>query len=349
MSRGRYGRVPRRAKSPTNSLRRWVARASAVRHDGRRCVEGAARDTLDVMQPPPRADVKVGFACNNHCVFCAQGEKRSRCGAISLDELVTRLADVRGDRRTPRGLVLTGGEPMLHKNIVGLVRAAKALGFDPIQLQTNGRLLSYRNAIDAMIAAGVNELSPSIHGSTAAIHDALTCAAGSFEQSRAGIANAVATGLPVVTNSVVVKDNVEDLPALVTMLADLGVKLAQLAFVHPVGTAMEKFHEVVPRLPDVSRAVVVAREIADARGVRLVTEGVPLCFLRGMEHLAVEDQIPDTTVVELDGEVAAYSKWRTAEGKLHGPPCEGCSARARCEGPWREYPEAFGWAEFTAL
>jgi MoaA/NifB/PqqE/SkfB family radical SAM enzyme len=301
------------------------------------------------MQPAPRADVKVGFACNNRCVFCAQGEKRARCGAITLEELVRRLEDVRGDRRAPRGLVLTGGEPMLHKNILGLVRAAKALGFDPIQLQTNGRLLSYDQAIRAVVAAGVNEISPSLHGSTAAVHDALTRAPGSFEQSRDGIRNAVATGLPVVTNSVVVRDNVHDLPALIALLAELGVKHAQLAFVHPVGTALTLLNDVVPRLPDVSRAVAAARTIADAHGMQLVTEAVPLCFLRGMEHLAVEARIPDTTVVELDGEVAAYSEWRTAEGKLHGPPCERCSARARCEGPWREYPEAFGWDEFEPL
>jgi MoaA/NifB/PqqE/SkfB family radical SAM enzyme len=301
------------------------------------------------MQPPPRSDVKVGFACNNHCVFCAQGEKRAKCGAIPLEELVRRLDEVRGDRRVRRGLVLTGGEPMLHKNILGLVRAAKALGYDPIQLQTNGRLLSYRKAIDAVVAAGVNELSPSLHGSTAEIHDALTCAHGSFQQSRDGIANAVATGFPVVTNSVVVKENVHDLPALVALLADLGVRHAQLAFVHPVGTALEKFHDVVPRLPDVSRAVARASEIAAARGVQLVTEAMPLCFLRGMEHLAVEERIPDTTVVELDGEIGAYSQWRTAEGKSHGPPCETCSARSRCEGPWREYPDAFGWSEFRPL
>lgn len=298
---------------------------------------------------PPRIDVKVGFACNNHCVFCAQGDKRSRCGVIPFAELVRRLSDARGDPSAPRGLVLTGGEPMLHKNIVGLIRAAKALGYNPIQLQTNGRLLSYSRAIEAVLEAGVNELSPSIHGSTAAIHDALTCAPGSFVQSRDGIANAVASGLPVVTNSVVVKNNVHDLSALVLLLAELGVKHMQLAFVHPVGTALEKIAEVVPRLPEVAVSVAKAAEIAKARRISIVTEGIPLCFLREHGALAVEPKIPDTTVVELDGEVGAYSKWRTTEGKVHGLPCDGCAARGRCEGPWREYPEAFGWSEFVPL
>ena len=54
-----------------------------------------------------RVDLKVGFACNNHCVFCAQGDKRSRCDALSTEELVRRLAQ---GRSKARGLVLTGGQ-----------------------------------------------------------------------------------------------------------------------------------------------------------------------------------------------------------------------------------------------
>jgi tRNA A37 methylthiotransferase MiaB len=54
----------------------------------------------------PRADVKVGFACNNRCVFCAQGDKRVACGAIPLEEILRRLVTVRAGTR---GLVLTGG------------------------------------------------------------------------------------------------------------------------------------------------------------------------------------------------------------------------------------------------
>ncbi|MCC6526737.1 MAG: radical SAM protein [Polyangiaceae bacterium] len=295
---------------------------------------------------PSRADVKVGFACNNRCVFCAQGEKRRACGAVSYAELVRRLAAVRPETGS---LVLTGGEPTLHRDLPRLVAAAKKLGFHPIQIQTNGRMLRYPEAVEKLARAGATELSPSLHGSTAAVHDALTRAPGSYEDTVAGIRNAVASGLPVVTNSVVVRDNLGDLPALVRLLASLGVPTAQLAFVHPVGTAAELFAEVVPRLPEVVAPIAAARAAAREAGMRLVTEAVPLCFLRGMEDLAVEDAIPETTVVDLDGAAFDYSSWRQGDGKAHGPPCEGCGARARCEGPWREYPAAFGWDEFVPL
>lgn len=290
-----------------------------------------------------RADVKVGFACNNRCVFCAQGEKRDACARVPVEVIAERLLEV---RKHTRGLVLTGGEPTLHKDILRIVTMAARLGFNPIQIQTNGRLLSYPARVDALLAAGATEFSPSLHGSTAVIHDGLTRADGSFDESIGGIRQLTERGLVVVTNSVVAKQNVDDLPALVGLLASLGVRLAQLAFVHPVGTAQLLFDEVVPRLSVVEPAVRAAREVARKAGMRLVTEGIPYCFLRGMEELAVEASIPETTVIDLDGAALDYTRWREAEGKAHGPPCEACSRRSRCEGPWREVPAAFGWDDY---
>ncbi len=293
-----------------------------------------------------RADVKVGFACNNRCVFCAQGERRAGCGSVPAGELEARLVAARA---TSRGLVLTGGEPTLHRQLVPLVRIARRLGFDPIQIQTNGRLLAYPEVLDALLKAGANELSPSLHGSTAEVHDGLTRAPGSFAETTRGIRNVAARGARLVTNSVIVRQNLHDLGALVKLLASLGVVRMQLAFVHPVGTAGERFAEVVPRLGDVTVALRHARQAAREAGVELVTEAVPLCFLPGMESLAVEARIPRTTVFDSDGSARDYSAWRAGEGKAHGPPCADCAAATRCEGPWKEYPERLGWGEFHPL
>lgn len=293
-----------------------------------------------------RADVKVGFACNNRCLFCAQGHKREGCAHVPFQELVERM---RQGRAASHELVLTGGEPSLHPDILALVREARQMGYQQVQLQTNGRRLAYASFVDALIQAGVTEISPALHGPTADIHDALTRAPGSFRQTVAGIRVVRSRGLPIVSNSVVVRDNVEHLVALVGVLGKLGVGQAQLAFVHPVGTAYELFDRVVPRLSDVVEPIRACRKNAARYRMRLVTEAIPLCFLRGMEELAVEDTIPNTTVIDLDGMPFDYSMWRPSEGKLHGPPCDACAVKDRCEGPWREYPERFGWEEFRPL
>lgn len=295
--------------------------------------------------PEHRLDLKLGFACNNRCSFCAQGEKRSECDARPVEDLVKEL---QAARPKATGVVLTGGEPTLYKQIRLVVKAARRLGYRDVQLQTNGRALSSPRLLGALVEAGLTEVSPSLHGSNAETHDALTLAPGSFEQSKQGMKNAVEAGLSVVTNTVVTQRNLDELPAIVTLLADLGVRHSQLAFVHPVGTAYEKFDEIVPRLPDCVAPIRAARAVAHERGVDLVTEAVPLCFLPGMQELAVEWRIPETTVADL-GVTLDYSSWRVREGKAHGPPCEGCSARSRCEGPWREYPEKRGWDEFQPV
>ena len=292
-----------------------------------------------------RLDLKLGFACNNRCLFCAQGEKRAECDARPVEELVQEL---QAARPGATGVVLTGGEPTLYKQLRVVVKAARRLGYRSVQLQTNGRALSNLKVLGALVEAGLTEVSPSVHGASAETHDALTLAPGSFLQSTAGARNAVAAGLPVVTNTVITQKNLHELPAIAGLLADLGVREAQLAFVHPVGTACEKFDEIVPRLSDCVEPIRAAREVARERGVSLVTEAVPLCFLPGMQELAVEWRIPETTVADLAGRLD-YSSWRVREGKAHGPPCERCSARARCEGPWREYPERRGWDEFVSI
>jgi len=293
-----------------------------------------------------RADVKVGFACNNRCMFCAQGHKREGCAHVPFEDLLGRL---RKGRESSDELVLTGGEPTLHPRVLELVTAAKELGYEQIQVQTNGRRLAYPSFVDALVTAGVTEFSPALHGPTAEVHDALTRAPGSFRQTVAGIRYLASRRLPIVSNSVVVRGNLPHIPALVDLLGRLGAGQAQLAFVHPVGTAYALFDQVVPRLPDFVEPLRRSKTIARRYGMVLVTEAVPFCFLPDMYELAVEDRIPETTVIDLDGAPFDYGAWRPAEGKAHGPPCERCTMRLRCEGPWREYPEKFGWDDFVPI
>lgn len=297
------------------------------------------------MTAPRRLDLKLGFACNNRCLFCAQGEKRTEHPALPTERL---LQELRSARPEATGLVLTGGEPTLYKPLLAVIKAARLLGYQSIQLQTNGRLLAYTDTLTALVDAGVTEVSPSIHGATPDVHDTLTRSPGSFRDSRAGIKNALAAGLPVVTNSVITRHNVATLDRLVALLAGLGVRRAQLAFVHPVGTAFERFDEVVPYLSELAEPLAAARDVAREHDVELMTEAVPLCVLPGMEELAVETRIPLTTVSDVSGRLD-YSEWRVQQGKAHGPPCENCSARGRCEGPWREYPERRGWVELSPI
>ena len=248
-----------------------------------------------------------------------------------------------------RGVVFTGGEPSLHPEILDLVRTAKKTGFTSIQLQTNGRTLAYPAFCADLVKAGLTEFGPSLHGAKPATHDALTGAKGSFPQSVTGISNAVRTGLPVITNTVITAENYRELPAIAALLIKLGVRQYQFAFVHIVGSAAENRKTLVPRKTAVMPYVKKALDLGIKRGVPCYTEAIPFCLMKGYEACVAESMIPSGPVADADRFIKDYAVYRRDEGKAKGPLCPECKYFDLCEGPWREYPELHGWKEFKPV
>ena len=293
-----------------------------------------------------RLDLKIGFACNNRCRFCVQGDKRTRFAPRPLAELRDLLARARPDAD---GVVFTGGEPTLRPDLPELVAHARALGYRSIQVQTNGRRLAYPAYLDTLVAAGVTEFSPALHGHTAALHDSLTGAPGAFAQTVAGLRALAARGLHVIANSVITRPNHTHLEELARLLCSLGVAQYQLAFVHPTGTAGAEFDAIVPRMSEVAPFLRAGLAVGARAGVPAYSEAVPECVLGAYADRAAERIIPDTTVIDAELTIADYTRYRRESGKLKGPRCPTCARFAACEGPWREYPERLGWDEFVPV
>lgn len=293
-----------------------------------------------------RLDIKIGFACNNRCRFCVQGDKRH---TAAPPDTATVLAELDAGRAAADGVVFTGGEPTLRDDLLELVAHARGLGYRPIQIQSNGRMFASRRFCERLIEAGATEFSPALHGPTAAIHDWLTRAPGSFGQTTRGVRHLVALGQTVVTNSVVVRANVRNVPALARLLVGLRVHQFQFAFVHPVGTAGELVSATVPRLEIAAPYLIEGLRIGREAGLRVYTEAVPYCVLPGYEDCVVEAHIPRTKVVDAGVTVEDYGAYRLHEGKNKGPDCVRCRYDEVCEGPWREYPEQYGFGELRPV
>lgn len=294
-----------------------------------------------------RIDIKIGFDCNNLCDFCAQGHKRDSVPRKTPAEIARLLKEARA--QGIEGVVFTGGEPTLHPGLPAAVRKAKALGFKAIQVQTNGRRLAYPGFCLELKEAGVTEMGPSLHGSTPAMHEGLTRAPGSFGEVVTGIRNCKRLGLYVLTNSVVTAHNYKDLPALARLLVKLGVDQIQFAFVHLVGTAWEKRAEITPRKSAVLPYLKKALDICRAGGARCYTEAVPFCLLPGYEDCVAERIIPEGPVADANFYLESYGDYRRNQGKAKRAACRPCRWFAECEGPWKEYPELYGWSEFKPV
>lgn len=294
-----------------------------------------------------RVDIKIGFQCNNRCKFCVQGSKRDYLPAKSKKEIKDSLKEsfVKGKR----GVVFTGGEPTLHPHFLELVRYAKRTEFKEIQIQTNGRMFAYNDFCLKTIKAGANQFAPALHGPNAKIHDFLTSVKGSFEQTVKGIKNLKKMNQYVLTNTVITATNAKYLPQIAKLLVDLGVDQYQFAFLHISGRAAENKDWIVPQKTKILKYIKEGLDIGIKAHKKVMTEAIPYCLMKGYEDYIAEKIIPPSIVYDAGFVVEDYAQYRKNKGKAKGPNCRQCKYYKICEGPWKEYPEIFGWDEFKPI
>ena len=292
-----------------------------------------------------KADIKTGFLCNNNCLFCVQGPEKKKFGNKSTKEL---KAIIKKAKKGCDTIVFTGGEPTIRKDLIELVALAKTLGFRTIQIQSNGRMFVYEKFCKDIVAAGANEFALALHGHTPQLHNYLT-GAESFRQIVGGIKTLKKMGQVVITNTVITKSNYRHLPEIAKILIGLGVDQLQFAFVHPLGAAGRNFDSIVPRMEMVAPYLKKATDVGRVLNKKVMTEGIPFCFLDGYEDGISETVMPDIKIFEQIEVIDDYAKIRITNDKAKGPKCAKCIYKDICEGPWKEYPQVFGWDEFRPV
>lgn len=295
-----------------------------------------------------RIDLKVGFACNNECLFCVQGDKRLHHKPRTKEDILSKIDE--GFNDGARGIVFTGGEPTVHPDLVESIRYARAKGFSIIQIQSNGRTFADEAFCRTLIDAGVTEFSPALHGFRPEIHDHLVQRPGAWRQVTQGIRNLAKLGQTILTNTVITQQNYRELPQLAQLFITLGVRQYQFAFVHILGSAAKNASAIVPRKSDIMPYVKRGLDIGRSAQIPCMVEAIPFCLMQGYEWAIAEfNFMPETAVFDAEYTIESYADYRWNEGKAKRAACRDCAKNSICEGPWKEYPEIYGWDEFTPV
>lgn len=154
------------------------------------------------------------------CGF-ARSTDRFRLGVGELEHILEE-AKVLGV-----GVVrFTGGEPLLHREIVDLVTAVGRAGM-ACSIITNGYLLP-RLARD-LAATGLAQVIVSIDGATAETHDRYRDTPQLFDRGIEGLRLMRDLGIHPRVNTVVGAHNYAEMPALQALLRDVGVQTWELS------------------------------------------------------------------------------------------------------------------------
>lgn len=287
-------------------------------------------------------DVILGYDCNLACDYCTI-TPAMRARALPRARVLEELRRGRSDGYD--ALSLTGGEPTIRSDLLGLVKVARALGYGDVKLQSNGLLLAPTGNMERIAAAGVSRVHVSIHTHRPERYDALVRREGSYPLMCAGLDAAVRSGLPLVAEVILKEDTYRDLPAALAWLHARGVTAADLWFVSLTDGNADKLTSM-PRMTEVVPVMAEAFAFARARGMLVRSLHVPRCLL-GPDHPHAHD--PGAARVRVVTPDATFElRHSRLTGQRHVPACEGCPWQGRCPGVREDYLQRYGDAEIAA-
>lgn len=208
-------------------------------------------------------------ACDLACAHCRDAVVCWR-DLRELSTLEAMLLMNRARQFGRPGFVLTGGDPAKRPDLVELVEHGSRIGL-PMALRPSATPLMTAELLRRLRSAGLERLAVGLDGSTAAVHDAFRGVPGSHEWTLAVVRAALALGLPVEVNTLVMRHIVSDLEALAGRLAALGIARWCLVFPPPSARirgedllTAEESEAALQAVHALSTSVPLAIESADA-------------------------------------------------------------------------------------
>lgn len=198
--------------------------------------------------------------CNLACAHCyMDAEMRLDGGSeeLSTDE-VKGLLDEIASRSNETMVVLTGGEPLLRRDLEQLVEHGSMLGLS-IVVGTNGILLTEQR-VASLKAAGAMGMGISLDSLDPASHDNFRGCSGSWEKTLAGMEYCRQQALPFQVHFSVTEQNAHEVQSMIDFAQASGAHVLNIFFLVCTGRG-ESMSDITPaRYEQVLNELVVAQE-----------------------------------------------------------------------------------------
>ncbi|MCL4286530.1 MAG: TIGR04053 family radical SAM/SPASM domain-containing protein, partial [Thermoleophilia bacterium] len=209
-----------------------VAQAAAAR--AARAERDAAVKRLDFDRAPFTIAWELTRACAYACLHCrADAQPRRDPLELSTSEGEALIDELAGFGTRPI-LVLTGGDPLMRRDIFELAAHADRRGLR-VSLTPTATALTTRKRMAAAREAGIRRVAFSVDAADPRVHDRFRGFKGSFERTLRGIENAAAEGLALQVNTTACRLNDGELERMVPLLEEWGVVQWSVFFLVPVG------------------------------------------------------------------------------------------------------------------
>jgi len=172
--------------------------------------------------------------CNLHCAHCYidANARADRDGELDTEESLRVLREI-GEVNPQAVLILTGGEPLLRKDIFDIIRTSREIGFWTV-LGSHGGMLDAEVA-DRLVDAGLRGVGVSVDSVQAVQHNRFRGISGAWEKTVAAMSVMRQRGLPFLVETTVTRFNKDRLGEMAAFAAAQGATALNVFFLVPTG------------------------------------------------------------------------------------------------------------------
>ena len=174
---------------------RGLSQAKPIMHDMRYTIIGQSLGMFFV---------ELTSQCNEKCVHCYADSAPERTDFLSLNEVKQVLNQARLLGKPY--VQFTGGDPLIHQNLIEILAYAHALEFVALEVYTNGLLLN--DSLLSKMKPYQPKIAFSLYSHLAETHDLITRVKGSHKRTCDAIQRAKNAGFSVRVSVILMQQNV---------------------------------------------------------------------------------------------------------------------------------------------
>lgn len=146
--------------------------------------------------------IEIASECNERCVHCYIPHE---CKTEAIEPALFYRIIEEGSDLNIVNVTLSGGEPLLHKDIVNFLAKCRESDLS-VNVLTNLTLLT-DEIIDEMRRNPLLSVQTSLYSMVPSVHDSITKVKGSFEKTKDGILKLLSVGIPLQISCPIMKQN----------------------------------------------------------------------------------------------------------------------------------------------
>ncbi|HUC88670.1 MAG TPA: radical SAM protein [Candidatus Paceibacterota bacterium] len=237
--------------------------------------------------------IEITGKCNMRCQHCRAASQPKQ--DMPIDQIIKIIRFARQFSPDYKEIVLSGGEPLLHRNFAEVLRQVRCNGGEFITLTTNGSLLTKEHlSLIGELSFPRFMLSVSLDSLNPEEHDKFRVYEGAFPKAVAALRQVAESGLPNVVasmRSTIRASQIGEMENMVDFARNLGCKRVSFSAIHPAGRAIERDDLWMTREQKYAFVTEVYRLKALFPDLNVTTNDPLKCLLRGENDMGKNGEL----------------------------------------------------------